>query len=526
MDAQGNVPTAQLTSYALGYLAFGVLSAVSIAIQGVADQRVNLGLRKKLWRKIIYTKQSCYDADGGETLVSRVTTDCDFASTLFSTILTFISIIFDVFIYVSQMYALNVRLSNAMLLLIPLSLVIGWVYTKLKYLVAQKSQAMLANSTAYLVERTKELPLIKTANAQEAEIEAGRENFQNQFVMQIKNGLMWSFMVVLQRAYNVISLVIPFAMGAGLVASGVLTAGEVIAFYSISGAVGTLYTNIIDSVGSIREANGALARVINTMKLPDEQKQQGKNMDEPDADLAFEDVTFGYTEDAVLKKVTCTIPKHQVTAIIGTNGSGKSTMFKLVERLYDPTEGTLRFGAADAADYDLHAWRKAFGMVAQGSPLLEGTIRENICYGCERSISEEELIKVAKLTRVYDFVSQLPEGFDTQIVSGGQNFSGGQRQCIAIARAMMCNPDYLLLDEATSNLDAKSERAVMEALDELMKDRTTVIIAHSLSAIRRADHVIVLRDGQVEASGAPEQVLAESDNYLAKVMGRRAPSMA
>jgi ATP-binding cassette subfamily B protein AbcA/BmrA len=524
VDAQGDLPTEQLVSYALGYLALAVLVAGNYIFGGVANERINLGLRRKLWRKIIYTKQSCYDKDGGEMLVSRVTTDCDYASKLFSAIVDFITLLVSLIMYISQMYALSAVLSNYMLLLIPISVVIGWGYTKLKFLIAQKLQAMLANSTGYLIERTKELTLIKTSNAQQAEIEAGREKFQYQYEMQVKSALMNAFYTALQTAYNIISIAIPFAVGASLVAAGKLSAGDVIVFYSISTVVGTNCTNIIDYVGSVRQANGALARVINTLRLPDEQNAEGKEMDVPDADLTFEQVTFGYTEQSVLKQVSCTIPKHKVTAIIGSNGSGKSTMFKLMQRLYEPTEGQLQFGGEDAKNYRLSAWRKTFAVVAQDSPLMEGTIRENICYGCERNVSEEELVKVAKLARIYDFVAALPEGFETQVRSGGQNFSGGQRQCIAIARAMMCGCDYLLLDEATSNLDAKGERAVMEALDELMKGRTTVIIAHSLEAIRKADHIIVLRDGRVEASGSPKQVLENSNSYLNKVMQRRAQS--
>ena len=245
-------------------------------------------------------------------------------------------------------------------------------------------------------------------------------------------------------------------------------------------------------------------------------------MDDPDQDITFCDVNFSYQEDKqILKQLNCVIPKNKVTAIVGANGSGKSTMFKLLDRLYTPGEGTLMFGNVPAEEYDLHAWRKTFCLVAQGSPLMEGTVRENICYGCQRPISQEELIKVAKQARVYDFVSALPEGFDTRVAPGGTNFSGGQRQCIAIARAIMNNPDYLLLDEATSNLDAHSERMVLEALDELMRGRTTVVISHSLASIRNADHVIILKDGKVEASGAPAQVLQATDNYLQKVMQRR-----
>lgn len=521
VDASGEVPTAQLVSYAVGYLLVGVFSSGTMIFEGVASERINLGLRKKLWSKIIYTKQSCYDEDGGETLVSRVTTDCDFASKLFTTIVGFISLGISLGMYIVQMYLLSVLLANYMLILIPISTLIGWGYTKLRYLIAQKSQAMLARTTTYLIERTRDLALVKAANAQVQEIEAGADCFKEQYAMQIKTGLMDIFYTALQTIYQILSILIPFAVGAGLVANGHMTAGSVVAFYGFSSTVGINFTNIIQYCGDIKQANGALARVIRTFKLPDEQTDTGIQMDEPDADISFDNISFQYTNTTVLENFTCEIPKHKVTAIIGANGSGKSTVFKLLERLYEPNNGAMKFGGTDVKEYNLHAWRKAFAIVAQDSPLMEGTIRENICYGCERDIAEEELKEVAKRAGVDKIVAELEKGYDSKVVSGGTNFSGGQRQCIAIARAMMNNPDYLLLDEATSNLDVKSEKMVLSALSELMKDRTTVIIAHSLSAIRKADHVIILEDGKAACSGSPEEVLKSSGSYLAKVMNRR-----
>lgn len=521
VDAQGNVPVGQLAGFALGYIVVGLCSTAMYIFQGVASERINLALRKKLWRKIIHTRQSAYDIDGGETLVSRVTTDCDYASQLFMVIIALLSMLFTFITYITQMYSLSVKLSNYMLLLIPLSAVIGWGYARLQYLFAQKKQAMLSNATTYLIEHTHYLPLIKISNSQEQEIGAGREHFQQQYVMQIKVGLMSALMSAMQTLYTIICILIPFAVGAGLVAAGKMTAGEVVAFYSISTSVGTAFTNIIDYAGQVKQANGALARVTSTMALEDEPGDGGAQMDEPDADIVFENVSFGYSDGDVLKDINCRIPKNKVTAVIGANGSGKSTMFRLMDRLYDPHRGIMRFGTRDAAEYDLKAWRRTFGVVAQDSPLMEGTIRGNICYGCERDISDSELMAVAQKTHVYDFVSQLPQGFDTPVAAGGQNFSGGQRQLIAIARAMMSSPDYLLLDEATSNLDARSERLVMNALEELMKGRTTVIIAHSMRTIRNADHVIVLKNGEVETSGSPAEVLAASDSYLKKIMDRR-----
>ena len=521
VDELGNVPTAELVKYGGNYLLLAVSTALVLVLGAIASERINLGLRTRLWKKIIYTPQSCYDRDGGEALVSRVTTDCDFASKLLTTIVSMIGIAVGMGIYIARMLKISAKISAAMLLLIPVSVLIGWIYARLKFIIAQKSQAMLARTTAYLIERTKSLNLIKTSNAQSDEIENGRENFDEQYVMQIKTGLLNVFYTGLQTLYTVLTILIPFLIGAKLVSEGVLKVGHIVAFYTIAGAVGTSATNLINSVGTIRQANGALSRVLNTLKLPDEEHAGGRLMDDPDQDIEIEEVEFSYGEKKVLKNISCTIPKNKVTAIIGSNGSGKSTFFKLLNRLYDPAEGAMQFGALDAKDYDLHAWRKAFCLVAQGSPLMEGTIRENICYGCERIISDDELIKVARKSRAYDFIERLPEGFDTRVAPGGTNFSGGQRQLIAVARAMMNNPDYLLLDEATSNLDVKNERLVMDALEELMSGRTTVIIAHSLATIRKADHVIVIREGRIESSGSPTEILKSTDNYLAKVMSRK-----
>lgn len=521
VDAKGNVPTEQLVRFGISYGLLGIAAAAGFVFNCYASEKINLGLRTKLWRKIMYTSQRSYDADNGETLVSRVTTDCDYASKLLTTIVEMLSIAVSIGIHVKKMYGLNVQLANAMLLLIPISALSGWIYARLKFVIAQKTQTMLARTTTYLVERTSSLTLIKTANTQQDEIAAGLHHFDEQYKMQIKTGMMDILYTALQRVYSILSILIPFIIGAQLVSNRVIRAGIVIVFYSIAGTVGTEATNIINSVGSIRQANGALSRVIRVLKQPDERKTKGRSMDEPDQDITIEEVDFSYGDKPVLHKVSCTIPKHKKTAIVGANGSGKSTLFKLIDRLYEPDSGVIAFGGNDVQTYDLHEWRKAICLVAQDSPLMEGTIRENICYGCERPISLEELVTVAKQARVYDFVSSLPDGFDTMVAPGGNNFSGGQRQCLAIARAIMNNPDYLLLDEATSNLDARSESMVMEALESLMQGRTTIIIAHSLSTIRNADHVIVLHEGRVENTGAPSEILQTTDNYLSKVMNRQ-----
>ena len=210
----------------------------------------------------------------------------------------------------------------------------------------------------------------------------------------------------------------------------------------------------------------------------------------------------------------------KVTAVIGGNGAGKSTLFKMLMRLYEPSSGEIRFAGDNIGGYELADWRRHFAVVSQGSPLIGGTVRENITYGLEREVSEEEIIAAAKSANCYDCIMAKPGGFDEEVGLDGSSFSGGQGQCISIARAMLRNADYLLLDEATSNLDVMSEALVTEAMGKLMRGKTTVMIAHNYAATRSADYVVVMKDGEVEAAGTPEELLRSNEYYqiFAKTM--------
>lgn len=521
VDARGNIPTVELVKFSMAYLLIAFAASIRLIASSFASEKINLGLRTKLWRKIMRIPQSDYGNDCGESLVSRVTTDCDYTSKLLTTFVEMIAVALSLVINVSKMYSLNLKLANAMVIIIPVSVIFGWGYAKLSFLFGQKTQASLASTTTYLVERTQNLNLIKTSSTQQEEIKKGLDHFQAQYTMQIKNGLLNLGYSAMQRLFDILSLLIPFLIGAKLVRENVIRPGVVIAFYSISSSVCMIATNFINNIGTIRSANGALTRVINVLKLSDEDTKAGIPLEETEQDIEIQDLSFAYGDKTVLDGISCVIPKNKVTAIIGSNGSGKSTLFRLIDRLNEPDRGELRLGDKNAREYNLHEWRKAFCLVAQDSPMIEGTVRENMCYGCRQDISDEKLLEIAKLSRVYDFVSKLPDKFETHVALGGANFSGGQRQCIAIARAMLNDPKYLLLDEATSNLDAQNEHAVLDALKELMKGRTTVIIAHSLASIRHADHVIVLHNGKVESMGAPAMILNKTDNYLSKVARRR-----
>ena len=522
VDAGGNIAVNTLLCFSGAYVIIGAASTASTIFSGLAGERINVSLRERLWSKLMRIPQKYYDEDGGETLVSRITTDCDYASSLIVTAIGVVTSVFTLLGYIMSMVITSAQLTLGILLVIPASVIAGILFGKAKYALGRKTQGALANTTYYLIERTRNLPLIKVSNMSDAENEKGAAAFDEQCKMEVRAGYLSVTYQAIDTALNITGILITFVMGAALVAQGVMTTGDVIAFYSISSIVTLSFANLISDCGTVRHAIGSMSRVATAMETESEDTARGADMDVPNEDIRLENVTFGYTDAPVLKELSCVIPKNKVTAIIGANGSGKTTIFKLLERMYAPEKGTIYFGNTDAAGFSLDAWRRAFGLVSQDRPVLEGTIRENITYGCQRDISEEELWQVAKMANLEELIRSLPEGFETRVAPGGRNFSGGQCQCIAIARAIMHNPDYLLLDEATSNLDARSEKFVTDAIHTLMEGRTTVIIAHSLSAIRHADNVLVVRDGKIAASGSPAEIIKTSTDYQTFVTSQRA----
>lgn len=492
-----------------------VNSALSISINyinGWTDQKLSYGVRNKLWNKLMHLPTRYYDQESGDTLVSRITTDSDHSATYFNIAIRFVSTVYASVVAVRQMYRYSPQLTFYMLFAMPILLTISALVGKLSFTANKKAQVSFADALGYLVERTRNLRLIKAARMEHAEQQAGKKRFDRQFQVSLLSTTVNSLTAALIPIFSGVGIVVSFVMGGRLVQEGAITVGKLVGFYTLSGLLSAHMLTFLQLYTSLKEANGRLDKVAELLETPDE-KQEGIEFDVADADLVAENVSFSYSDTPTLNGVNFRIPKGQITAIVGPNGAGKSTLFKLLERMYDPDSGMLRFGEEDIKKYDLSSWRGSFAIVSQDKPLLSGTVRENILYGVRRKVEEDELIRVAKLANIYDFVMATPGGFDAPVGMGGSNFSGGQRQCIAIARAMMRNPDYLLLDEATSNLDAKSEKMVSQALTNLMKDRTTVMIAHNYAATRDATHIVVMNDGKVEAEGSPEEMLASNEYY-------------
>lgn len=477
------------------------------------EETISLRVRCKLWNKIMHLPTKYYDEDNGNELVSRVTTDAAAPATLFSMIVSFTVCVYTVIKGFIQLFDYNTLLASWSLLIIPMTAIICIIYGKLTYKLGVYTTVTMAGSLGYLAERVRSFRLIKSAVAEKVESEKGSGNFKRMYVADFLNWIIVAGYQLAASLFSILFIVVVFVIGGQLMQKGELTIGDLTSFYMICGIVGIQLMQFFMNVGSVSGTFGTMQK-INKVSDCEAESEDGRPVPQLCADIVFDKVSFGYFEDNdVLKDVSVTIPAGKVTAIVGGNGAGKSTMFKLITRLYEPKSGEIRFNGENAAEYELGSWRGRFAYVFQRDGLIGGSVRDNIIYGLECEVSEEEIIAAAKSANCYDFIMEKPAGFDEDVGLGGSNFSGGQGQCICIARAMLRNADILLLDEATSNLDVTSTALVSEAMDNLMKNRTTVMIAHSFAATKNADYVIVMREGTVEAAGTPDELEKTNEYY-------------
>lgn len=501
----GNINDVSLVWGYVGFLLLSVVANIAASIPSFySSSIVERNLQNKLINHSVRLPMRTFEKNGSK-IVSWITQDCSLANGLLTSVIGFITGIVSVYMSVTTMSAID----TTMVFLVPVILVYiifsTWFNGKALFLRERKGRFAMSQLTAYFSEHLSFFTQIKQLHSQKEEHLRGKkaiDQFYKADVYQAVVTLINNF--VSGSLTNVITILI-FVIGVPRVNSGAITITELAAFqsyiliaYQNLSSIPSLYSNFM-------YYNGQLFFISKLMAEKEDVYERKHTMDMPDQDIVFEDVSFGYGEEKTVDNISFTIPKGKTTVLVGPNGSGKTTVFKLIERFYTPDEGKIRFGEYDAEDIHLGEWRQSIAYVLQDPQLFDGTVKDNISYGMDREVTDEEIENAAKLACADEFIKELPDGYDFEIGENGCHLSAGQRQRIAIARAVMLDPSYLLLDEATCNMDFKSEKAVTEALSKLMKGRTTVMISHDMNMLNKADHIIVLNEGKIEAEGTREE---------------------
>ncbi|MFJ7406563.1 MULTISPECIES: ABC transporter ATP-binding protein [unclassified Lysinibacillus] len=492
----------QIILLGIAFIVQAIASGLSIYFLNRVGHQVVAKLRDQLWRKLLHLPIPYYDDnDTGETL-SRVTNDTAVVKELITEHLAncltgVISIVGSVII----LLFLDWKMTLVMLIAVPLAMIILMLLGKRMFVISKGMQDETAKFTAILNQVLPETRLVKASNAENIEYERGKKGITNLFNFGLKEAKIHALISPLISFILMSVLVAIIGYGGVRVSSGELTAGDMVAFILYLIQIIMPMTQLTMFFTQLQKAMGATERISALLEHDEENIYEGRQLDAVNEPIHVQNVDFAYGEEPILSNINFTIEPGKVTAIVGPSGGGKTTTFALLERYYQPTNGLITLGDTPIDTFSLHSWRNQIGYVAQESALLSGTIRENICYGIARDVSDEELERVAKMAYADQFINELPDKFNTEVGERGIKLSGGQRQRISIARALLRNPQILMLDEATSSLDSNSEIYVQKALDNLMQGRTTLVIAHRLSTVVDADQILFIEKGHITGCG-------------------------
>lgn len=510
-----SISKGQIVLLAIAFIAQAVAGGLSIYLLNHVGQDIVASLRDRLWKKLLVLPVTYYDNHRTGDTISRMTNDTGVVKGLITEHLSnFFTGIIAIIGSIVTLFYLDWQMTLVMLIAVPLSFSILFPLGRQMYRISKNLQDETASFTTVMNQVLSEIRLVKSSNAEPLEYRNGKRGIENLFRYGIKEGRVQAMIGPLMSFIIMVLLVVIMGYGGMRVSSGALTAGELVAFILYLVQIVMPLGQFTQFFTQLQKAMGATERIIHTLGAEEENYTAGRELKKADGPIHVEHVSFAYDSgETILDDVSFTIKPGKVTAIVGPSGSGKTTMFSLIERYYSPNSGVIRLGDEPIQDFTLVSWRSKIGYVSQESPLIAGTIRENICYGLDRPISDEELRKAAAMAYADQFIEEFPDGYDTEVGERGVKLSGGQRQRIGIARALLRDPQILMLDEATSSLDSKSEWIVQQALGNLMKGRTTLVIAHRLSTVVDADQILFMEKGKITGRGVHAELFESHAMY-------------
>ena len=425
-----------------------------------------------------------------------------------------------IIIFLIFLFLTSYKLTLLSLVLMPLS---GWLIGRVGRNLRSKSfigQEHLGKLLSLVEETLGGLRIIKSFNAEE-EMKSHFARINNFFTKIYRRVLRKRYLASpLSEFLSTIALMMIMYFGSVIVLSGSseMTPDELIVFLVVFSQLIQPAKNITTMYFNIQKGMASLERIEYILDAEEtiKEKENAVTVKSFKKNIKYDNVSFAYNKDLVLKDISITVNKGQTVAIVGKSGSGKSTLVDLLPRFMDVDKGSISIDGVDIRDMKIKDLRRMMGIVSQDAILFNDNFKNNIAFGSD-NYSDENVEKAARVANAHDFIMETPEGYDYNLGEGGNKLSGGQRQRISIARAVHANPPILILDEATSALDTESERLVQDAIENLMKNRTSIVIAHRLSTVQRADTIIVIDEGRIVEQGSHAELLSNQHGLYTKL---------
>lgn len=415
--------------------------------------------------------------------------------------------------YFVALVAISVELTLFTLLFLPLTAgIIGFIVKRLRKS-AKKGQESLGEMISIAEEALSGVKVVKAYGATDYVVNKFKDQDTKYSDIMRSMATRQQLASPMSEFLGVSAVAVILIYGGGLVVEGTLNAGAFIAYIAMFSQITRPARAITDAFSTIHQGLAAADRVIELIDMkPEVSDDESSLIMDFKEKIEFKDVKFSYDDNEVIKGIDFEIMKGETVALVGSSGGGKSTIADLIPRFYDVTQGEILIDGVNIKDYKLSSLRAQMGIVSQDVVLFNDTIEQNIALGKIGS-THDEIVKAAKIANAHDFIEQTPNGYNTNIGDRGAKLSGGQRQRLSIARAILKNPNILILDEATSALDTESEKLVQDALTSLLKDRTSLVIAHRLSTVQYADKIIVIDGGKIAECGTHSELLQNDGIY-------------